>query len=271
MGLQERVRAGQTFDRLRFVPFLLAGVAVGWVRRDLALHLEAYPEVFRVERDSIVLREHLRGYAVRTEAMAHVATSLAARDLLTKWRGETYEIGLAEDGESFFRLERAAVRFFGFSAQAVHLNGLVARGRETSMWIARRSPDKAIDPGMLDNLMGGGVGSGLSVQQTLVKEAWEEAGIPQSLAATALPVGTLRVRREVADGLHAEVIHMYDLMLEDDFLPVNQDGEVAEFRRLSLAEVESELAGDAPYTIDAGLVAIDCIERHKSIMISNPG
>jgi 8-oxo-dGTP pyrophosphatase MutT (NUDIX family) len=126
------------------------------------------------------------------------------------------------------------------------LNGLVHHGRETSMWIARRSPDKAIDPGMLDNLMGGGVGSGLSVQQTLVKESWEEAGIPASLAVTALPVGTLGVRREVADGLHAEVLHMYDLALDDGFLPVNQDGEVVEFRRLSLAEVESDLAGDAP-------------------------
>lgn len=270
MGLQKRVRAAQNFDRQRFVPFLVAGVPVGWVRRDLASHLDAYPDVFGVEQERIVLRDDLRGYAARTEAMARVATSLAARDLLTKWRGEMYEIGLAEGCESMFRLERAAVRFFGFSAQAVHLNGLVPRGRETSMWIARRSPDKAIDPGMLDNLMGGGVGSGFSVQQTLVKEAWEEAGIPASLATAALPVGKLRVCREVADGLHAEVIHMYDLKLAYDFLPVNQDGEVVEFRRLSLAEVASELEGDAPYTIDAGLVVLDCIERHKS-GVSNPG
>jgi 8-oxo-dGTP pyrophosphatase MutT (NUDIX family) len=262
MGLQRRVRAAQNFDQRRFSPFLVAGVVVGWVRRDLVSHLDAYPAVFGIGEGGIALRDDVRGYAARTEAMARVAGSLAARGLLTKWRGETYEIGLAEGGKSIFRLERAAVRFFGFNAQAVHLNGLVRRGRETSMWIARRSHDKAIDPGMLDNLVGGGVASGLSVQQTLVKEAWEEAAIPSSLAGSALPVGTLRVCREVADGLHAEVIHVYDLALPHDFLPVNQDGEVAEFRRLSLAEVARELEGDAPYTIDAGLVAIDCIRRH---------
>ncbi len=43
------------------------------------------------------------------------------------------------------------------------------------MWIARRSPTKPIDPGMLDNLVGGGLAAGLTVAQTLVKEGWEEA------------------------------------------------------------------------------------------------
>ena len=43
------------------------------------------------------------------------------------------------------------------------------------MWIARRSPAKAIDPGMLDNLVGGGVAAGQTITTTLIKEAWEEA------------------------------------------------------------------------------------------------
>ena len=50
--------------------------------------------------------------------------------------------------------------------------------RRDAMWIARRSPTKAIDPDLLDNLVGGGIAAGQSVPTTVVKEAWEEAGIP---------------------------------------------------------------------------------------------
>jgi 8-oxo-dGTP pyrophosphatase MutT (NUDIX family) len=193
--------------------------------------------------------------------MAKVAQALAARGLLSRWRNEIYRIGLADHGRCFFDLERAAVRFFGFTAQAVHMNGLVVRDGQICMWIARRSTNKPIDPGMLDNLTGGGIGADLGVEQTLVKECWEEAGIPAALASRAVRTGAIRVCREVPDGLHAEIIHMYDLELPADFEPVNQDGEVQEFRCVPLAGVAAELASDAPYTVDAGLVAIDCLRR----------
>src|SRR5918992_1459821 len=70
-------------------------------------------------------------------------------------------------------LERAAARPFGLTTYAVHLNGISFD--ENNMWIARRSAAKPIDPGMLDNLVGGGISAGSSLEETLVKEAWEEA------------------------------------------------------------------------------------------------
>jgi 8-oxo-dGTP pyrophosphatase MutT (NUDIX family) len=261
MAIDARLRAANAFDAARFVVFRCDGAPLGWVRRDLVGHLAACPGVFRIDAAAVELDAGIAGHAARSEAMARVAASLAARGLLSPWRSETYEIGLADRGVGLFALERAAVRFFGFIAQSVHLNGLVARAPDTAMWIARRSPHKAIDPGMLDNLMGGGLASGLSVQRTLVKEAWEEAGIEAAMAMQARPAGTLRVCREVPEGLHAEILHVYDLYLPEDFQPLNQDGEVAEFRRLSLDAVAAELREDAPYTIDAGLVAIDCLRR----------
>jgi 8-oxo-dGTP pyrophosphatase MutT (NUDIX family) len=127
---------------------------------------------------------------------------------------------------------------------------------------------------MFDNLVGGGIARGFSVEQTLVKEAWEEAGIAAPLAQQAQAAGTLRVCREVPDGLHAEVIHVYDLWLPPEFAPCNQDGEVAGFRALTPAEAAAELSEDAPYTIDAALVAIDCLARRIPGFrprISSPG
>jgi 8-oxo-dGTP pyrophosphatase MutT (NUDIX family) len=146
------------------------------------------------------------------------------------------------------------------------VNGLVGAGTgRRSMWIARRSDDKAIDPGMLDNLVGGGLASGLTIRETLVKEAWEEAGIPARIAAAARHEGSLQIVREVAEGLHAETIHLHDLVLPAEFTPQNQDGEVAEVRLLSFEEAADQIAGDARFTVDAALVAMDCLARHGAL------
>ena len=68
----------------------------------------------------------------------------------------------------------------------MHLNGIAGE----RMWLARRSPTKQIDPGMLDNLVAGGISVGFSARDPLVKEAWEEAGIPAELARKAVASGT---------------------------------------------------------------------------------
>jgi 8-oxo-dGTP pyrophosphatase MutT (NUDIX family) len=153
------------------------------------------------------------------------------------------------------------------------VNGLTDGGR--SMWIAQRSAHKAIDPGMFDNLVGGGIASGLTGLETVRKEAWEEAGIGRQLVDKAVAAGRLRIRREATDGLHAEIIEVFDLPLPETFVPVNQDGEVAGFRKLSLDALVRELEGEAVYTVDAAAVAIDWLARSGAIgapaRLSSPG
>lgn len=260
-GLQKRVDAVRRIDRSRYRSFLVDGVSVGHVRHDFAEHLRSFPEVFRVSEASVRFVRELDDVSGRSEAMARVAGTLARQGLLSPWRDETYDVGAQHDSCCLFRLERAAVRFFGFLARAVHVNGLVNVSGEPYMWIARRSANKAIDPGMLDNLVGGGLASGLTIAQTVVKESWEEAGIPAALAGTARAQGQVRVLREVPEGLHTEVIYLHDLWLPADFIPKNQDGEVAELRLTAMRDVLAELAADGRYTADAALVALDCLAR----------
>ncbi len=136
-----------------------------------------------------------------------------------------------------FEIERAAARFFGIATHAAHINATTTRNGETRMWIARRSATKPIDPGLLDNLVGGGIAAGASIADTVVKEAWEEAGIPADVASSARAAGFVRIFREQPDGMHRETIHVHDLSLPPDFEPRNQDGEVAGFRLASIDEV----------------------------------
>mgnify|MGYP003694218689 CR=1 FL=1 len=129
-------------------------------------------------------------------------------------------------------IERAAARYFGIRTYAVHVNGLVRSGGDLAMWLARRSPTKAIDPGLLDNLVGGGIAAATAVLDTVRKEAWEEAGIAATVAARARPQGSVDICRAQPEGLQRETVFVYDLELDADFGPANQDGEAVEHRQL---------------------------------------
>jgi 8-oxo-dGTP pyrophosphatase MutT (NUDIX family) len=206
--------------------------------------------------------------ASRTAAVASVARVLASEGRLSAWRDELYAVGSDPDGAPLLLLERAAARYFGIRTFAAHVNGTTRRNGATAMWIARRSPHKAIDPGLLDNLVGGGIAAGTTVAETVVKEAWEEAGLPPHLARAARPVATLEIRRAQPDGLQLETIFVHDLDLPSDVVPINQDGEVAEFHLVSPGEAARLAANDSGtevVTADASLVIVDWLMRHDHV------
>jgi len=176
--------------------------------------------------------------------------ALQKQGLIPGWRDERYRI------EDLFEIERAAARPFGLTTYAVHVNGLVAG----KMWFARRSEAKPIDPGLLDNLVGGGMTAGLTQEQVLVKEAWEEAGIPKEIAMNAVRGGMAKVLREVPEGVQSEVIYAYDLRLPEDFQPRNQDGEVSEFQLMSIEEALAR----RDLTHEAMLVVRDHQSRNRT-------
>jgi 8-oxo-dGTP pyrophosphatase MutT (NUDIX family) len=106
--------------------------------------------------------------------------------------------------------------------------------------------------------------AGLSREQILVKEAWEEAGIAAELARRAKRGGTIELLREVPEGVQCELIHVYDLELPRDFAPKNQDGEVAEVKLVPLGEALRLARDTDELTVDAALVALDYFRRARA-------
>lgn len=256
---ERRLAREGRFERSRFLRFFAAGQAVGWLRPAFAAGLSRWPEVFQISTGEVHLAQRLATLEARSEALGNVVRALADNGIVTGWRDESYEIA-APRGPALFRIERAAVRPFGLHSLAVHVNGIVA-GDDKKLWIARRSPAKPTDPGMLDNLVGGGVGAGLAPAEVLVKEAWEEAGIEAALARQATPGGTIRILREVPEGVQSETILAHDLSLPPDFRPQNQDGEVAEFRLAPARDVLALVRDTEEFTLDAALVTLDHFAR----------
>lgn len=234
-------------------PFLIGEAEIGWVLPELADALSEFPGV----------RHRGRGIGLdrgQAGALQGIARALATRGLF-RWRGEAFDVRAAPGGAVLAQLDRGALPLFGVMAEGVHVNGLVRRGDGLWLWVARRAAHKHLDPGKLDHLVAGGIPAGLSARQALVKEAAEEAAIPASLAARAVPVGQIRYAMERPEGLRRDLLHCFDLALPEDFVPHPADGEAAGFELWPLARVLERVAATDDFKFNVNLVLIDLFLR----------
>ncbi|HET7548409.1 MAG TPA: DUF4743 domain-containing protein [Usitatibacter sp.] len=250
---------------LPVLPFYVKEHAVGWLRPSFADQLRRWPHVFEVNPAFVTLRATPDTAAGRSAAMAEVTRELARDGVIRGWRDELVSVSHHYAAPELLRIERAATRNFGMMGYGAHMNGFARVGGLVHVWVARRSNGKHVDPGKLDNLVGGRIPAGLTVDETLRKEAWEEAGIAPSLLGGVNCLGAVRVEYSVPEGLHREILFVHDLWLPPDFAPRNQDGEVSAITLHPVEEVIADiLAGD--FTLDAGAVMVDGLLRLGALM-----
>lgn len=235
-------------------------VPVGSVQAShLPLLLAQWPGAWQQAAEGLclVVPEH-----ERTDALAHMGRALHGQGLVRAWRDEAYGLWDAA-GRSHARIERATARFWGSLTLGAHCNGYQAdaHGRPTHLWIAQRALDKPTDPGMLDNLIGGGVPLGQTPREALLREAWEEAGLRPEQMAGLQRGSVLELRCDIPEGLQHEWLHVYDLALPAGVQASNQDGEVAQHRLLPLPQALA-LAERGALTVDAALATLDFALRH---------
>ena len=244
-------------------PVWLDGERVGCVAEPHLPLLAAEPVAFGVAADRVDI---LIPPAERAARLAELHQRWHAQGAIVGWRNEPYALAPLQGtraGQPIVAIERAASRFWGSLTFGAHANGWVrgADGRPAALWIAQRSASKPTDPGLFDNLVGGGVPLGQQPAETLVREAWEEAGLPATQAAGAVPVRTLNIERDIPEGLQREWLYAFDIELPAGLEPCNQDGEVQGFRLLPVADA-LELALGRSMTVDAALVTLDFGFRH---------
>ena len=255
-----QIAAARAHDPARRVPFFIAGQAVGSVARVHLQALQRWPAWLRVEAAHVELRV---AECMRDESLAAINQTLRTEGLVRGWRDERVAITGLQTGAPIARTERAAARFWGTLTLGAHATGYVANeeGHPTHLWIALRSSHKATDPGLHDNLIGGGVADGQSPLEALVREGWEEAGLSPIQMAAAQPGRVMRLHRDIPEGLQLEDLHSFDLRLPAGLTPQNQDGEVMRFDLLPVAQALALAAGHT-MTVDAALVTLDFGLRH---------
>jgi 8-oxo-dGTP pyrophosphatase MutT (NUDIX family) len=264
-GYLRHIRACNPVIEEPFLPWLIEGQVVGWLRPKLAEVLTTRYQVFTHAGDALVLHESLDNFAARTEALRQISEWLAEQGLTGPLLGEPYPVTPAGRESALCVIDRATGAYFGIRAFGQHLNAYVRRNGDLYMWIGRRARDRLIFPGYLDNMVAGGLPHGISLLDNLLKECEEEAELPPELARNAVPVGAVTYNRVAKRGYRPDVLYCYDLELPVDFVPHNRDGEVESFSLLEVQEVARLVRETSEFKLNCNLVVIDFLLRHGFI------
>jgi hypothetical protein len=261
MSFRHHIVSCNNYDPARVVPLFAGRDRVGLLRRDNAAALRRFPDVFAVADDRVNLVA--RGdVAAVSRAVDAVVDALVAEKQVPKWRNETFDVAPRWGAPAVFRLDRGAVPFFGTRAYGVHLNGYLRQSGSLHLWVGRRAPDKRVAPDKLDNIVAGGIGNGHGLQETLLKEGEEEASIPRNLTSDALPAGVVSYRMESEFGVRDDVLFVFDLEMPADFVPTNQDGEIAHFELMPASAVLDRVRTSDDFKFNVNLVILDFALRH---------
>ncbi|KAF8461382.1 NUDIX hydrolase domain-like protein [Kalaharituber pfeilii] len=200
--------------------------------------------------------------------------------VLKGWRGELYPV-YAPRSNVLFEIERSACSLFGLVTYGVHMTAYV-RGDKfaggMALWIPTRSRTKPTYPGRLDNTVGGGITSGYTAFETIVKESAEEASLPEDLVREhAKCVGVISyflLSNEGTGGeiglMQPEVQICYDLDLtgREDVVPQPCDDEVEEFELMDLEKVRKALRAGR-FKTNCAIMVLDFFIRHNIITPEN--
>ncbi len=189
-----------------------------------------------------------------TSGLAELAQALRDSGAAHAWRDEQLAV-TDERGRTLGTVERAVVRPLGITTFAVHLAGCAPDGRH---WVQQRSLTKPNDPGLWDTLMGGMIPAADTLEQALERETWEEAGLKLEQLQQLRHGGAVVIRRPTSEGRSGYVVEQvqwYRCVVPTGVAPVNQDGEVAQFRLMEPAQLFSLLRADE-FTTEAALVLV---------------
>eukprot|EP00897_Mesotaenium_endlicherianum_P000054 jgi/Mesen1/10049/ME000073S09329 len=223
-------------------------------------------------RGGIVFREPWLGSAEKlSEALDRVARALHAQGLIPGWREEKYAIKDEFHDAPFGLIERAAAPFFGIKVYGVHINAYTEdKEGQKFLWVARRSADKPTYPGRLDHLVAGGQPFNMGVKENVLKECDEEASVPRHLAEKAVATGVVSYASIRGWAYKRDVLFCFDLPLPRSFVPVNQDGEVASFELMPVADVARLVRSGDEYKPNCALVVVHFLLRHGYITPDQP-
>lgn len=166
-------------------------------------------------------------------------------------------------------MDRSATCLFGIRNYGVDINGYVRHPtRGLCIWLQQRSDTKQTWPGKWDNMVGGGLSVGYGIKETAIKEAAEEASIPEHIVKNLVSAGCVSFLFESERGIFPNTEFVFDLELPPDFVPTNSDGEVQSFELLPADEcLEKVFSPDFKTT--SCPVVIDFLIRHGVITPEN--
>ncbi|KAI1264704.1 thiamine pyrophosphokinase-related protein [Xylariaceae sp. FL1019] len=159
-------------------------------------------EGWSIDKDASPMTLTLTGGHNEMSRTAIVATTFGKLradgkfEILKQWRDQRKPAwNNGPDGEVLFSIERAAAPLLGIIMYGVHLLAYTssdASNNDIKFWVQRRSDTVTAHADHFDNTAAGGVSIGDIPFETMIREASEEAELPEALVRKeAKPCGTL--------------------------------------------------------------------------------
>jgi len=270
MGLYDHIAACNAHSFDGKLPFHVGGIQVGWVHENIAERMTRWNHYFKVTGSEVAILESLKDVEARSKALAEAGAALVVQQALPRNRKELCPVMAKFGGEMLLRIDRAWLESYGVVSYGVHVNGYVETPDGPELWIGVRSKSRPVAPGKLDNMVAGGLPVGLSLAENVVKEAAEEASVPEALAQTACPAGVITYMIDTKNGMRRDMLFVYDLKLPADFAPVNEDGEVSGFVKWPAQQALRVVEETDEFKFNVNLVIIDFAIRHGLIAPEHP-
>ena len=244
-----------------FTPLYIRDIHLGFVNETFAQLIKR--DIDTVEYKDGKLNIPAQTWILAGDLLQNTALGWHESGAYDGWRNEKFTV-TDISGNPLFDLERSAFRPLGFLSHAIHINAWLERNQQQYFWIGKRSPFKAVSPNKLDTLVGGGIAAGETIFQAAIREGFEEAGLPEKYIKNQTPSGQIFSLRKVHRGLHREILHIFDILLPDNWQPENQDGEVAGFTLMSPNEIVHAIINDE-FMNDAALALLNTMQRQGYI------
>lgn len=249
-------------------------VVAGYVLKDKRERLSKFSGLLEVTDDEVVMIPQFPTVEERSWAFQELEAELKAEGAFPLWQDEFYASRTSFSSPTLFSYHRGVGHYFGLSQFGTHLNGFVRdkeTGAVTHVWLATRSASKKRWPLLLDTIVGGGLPSGSSALENMVKEAGEEAGLdPSKTRSRCIAAGSIPYVVDHTLGLVNDTMLIYDIELPDSIVPKNQDGEVERFDLYPVDEALKILLSDFErFKPDVCLVLLDFFVRHGVLTADN--
>lgn len=173
-------------------------------------------------------------------------------------------------------IDRSAFTLFGIIGRGAHMTVYTHTASGFKFWVPERNHVKSTYPGLLDNTVAGGIPAGESPFECLIREAAEEADLPEELVRRdARAVGSVswfNISDDRAGGeaglMNPGVLYVYDLKVDEDMVLKPVDDDIHAFHLFDTNQVMSKLALGS-FKPSCAVVMIDFFVRHGIITAEN--
>ncbi|MDC3024539.1 NUDIX domain-containing protein, partial [Alphaproteobacteria bacterium] len=196
---------------------------------------------------------------------------LLEKKVISSVTGENFSCVTSFGKKELFVLERSLVEYLGIRGYGVHLVGYVKTKRNNiKIWTPLRSPNKRVEPNKLDNTIAGGVSAGETIHEALKREGYEEASLKSNVLNNAFQAGTINyVWRNKEFSLRRDTLFLFDLELNSDIVPYNNDGELSSYSLLHSKKVIEKIKNTNEFKKNCALVLISFFIRRGLINSKN--